>query len=215
MLIAPSILAADFAHLADAAASVAQADWLHVDVMDGRFVPNISFGPVVIEALARSTKLPLDVHLMIEEPERHLEAFAKAGAASLTVHAEASVHLHRTVQTIKALGLRAGVALNPATPLTAIEHILTDIDLVLLMTVNPGFGGQPFIAGMRPKIRAAASRLAAVGANALIEVDGGIDCNTAPECRRDGASVFVAGSAIFGPPDPQTNLARLRAALTA
>jgi ribulose-phosphate 3-epimerase len=199
--IAPSILSADFARLADgvAAAEEAGADWIHVDVMDGRFVPNITIGPPVVAALRRVTDLPLDVHLMIDSPERYVEAFADAGADILTVHQEATLHLHRTVQAIKHRGMRAGVSLNPATPAAVLEEILPDLDMVLVMSVNPGFGGQSFIPGSTAKIGRVRDMLQRAGMEgAEIQVDGGIAPATAGEVVAAGATVLVAGAAVFG-----------------
>jgi ribulose-phosphate 3-epimerase len=217
--IAPSILAADFTRLGEEVREVeaAGADWIHVDVMDGHFVPNITMGPVVVAALRRATGLPLDVHLMIEQPERYLEAFAQAGADHLIVHVENAPHLHRTLQQIRALGPRAGVAINPATPLGALDEVLGLVDHVLVMTVNPGFGGQAFIPSSPRRVRALAERLTAAGSKARIAVDGGIDPQTAPQIVAAGARVLVAGSAIFGGPPGQAGaaLAALRAALRA
>ncbi len=197
--IAPSILAADFARLGQAVAEAeaAGADYIHVDVMDGHFVPNITLGPLVVQALRRATSLPLDVHLMIEAPERYLAAFAQAGANHLTVHAETCPHLHRTLQQIHALGCRAGVALNPSTPPVAVSEIVNDADLILVMTVNPGFGGQTFIAGMLDKVQRVRALLDEHGSAAELEVDGGIDPETAPYVVAAGARVLVAGSAVF------------------
>jgi ribulose-phosphate 3-epimerase len=198
--LAPSILAADFARLGDQVreAERAGADRIHVDVMDGHFVPNISMGPVVVKALRPVTRLPLETHLMIEEPDRYLEAFVDAGADTLIVHAENAVNLHRTVQHIKHLGKKAGVAFNPATSVTAIEEILPDADLILVMTVNPGFGGQEFIHGTLAKIRRVSEMIVKVKAAIELEVDGGIDAATTPLVVAAGARVLVAGSAIFG-----------------
>ena len=198
--IAPSILSADFARLGEqvAEAEAAGADYIHIDVMDGHFVPNITVGPLVVEAVRRTTRLPLDVHLMIEAPERYIARFADAGADIITVHVEACPHLHRVVQQIKGLGVKAGVSLNPATPLGSLEEILGDVDLVLVMTVNPGFGGQEFIAGMLSKIRRLRRRLDERGLKCELEVDGGINAETAPEVVAAGANVLVAGQAIFG-----------------
>ena len=198
--VAPSILAADFACLRDevAAAAAGGADRLHVDVMDGRFVPNISVGIPVVAALDRATVLPLDVHLMIVEPERYLDAFAEAGADSITVHQEASPHLHRTLQAIHKLGRRAGVALNPSTPVDVLGEVLPDVDLVLVMTVNPGFGGQSFIASMEAKIARMRALIDAHNPRCELEVDGGIDETTAARVVRAGARVLVAGTAVFG-----------------
>lgn len=198
--IAPSILSCDFSRLAAEieAVEAGGADWIHVDVMDGRFVPNITIGPIITEAVRRSTDLPLDVHLMIEEPERYLEAFVGAGADVVTVHLEACRHLHRTVERIHELGARAGVALNPATPLDAVRDVLSDLDLLLVMSVNPGFGGQAYIARSTDKLRRARALLDEGGSNAELEVDGGVSASNAPEVAAAGASVVVAGSAIYG-----------------
>lgn len=202
-LIAPSILSADFSRLGEEIDAVERvgADWIHVDVMDGHFVPNITIGPAVVEAVKRSTNLPLDVHLMIENPDQFLEDFAKAGSDFLTVQVEASTHLHRTVQAIKALGVKAAVALNPATPVSALELILEDVDMVLVMSVNPGFGGQAFIPQALQKIRDLKSMITSKNPNVLIEVDGGINHETIQSVAKAGADVFVAGSAVFGSSD--------------
>jgi ribulose-phosphate 3-epimerase len=199
MKIAPSILSADFTHLGDqiAECEAAGADWIHIDVMDGHFVPNISMGPFVVEAARRATHLPLDVHLMIEAPERYLSAFAQAGADRLTVHVEACPHLHRTLQQIRELGKKCGVALNPATPASAVSEVLAEADLLLAMTVNPGFSGQTFIQGVLPKVKQLRAALEARGLTADIEVDGGVDVRTAPLAAEAGATVFVAASAVF------------------
>lgn len=200
--IAPSILAADFTRLGEqvSEAIAGGADWLHVDIMDGRFVPNISFGPLVVEAirpLAAAANIPLDVHLMIAEPERYLADFAKAGASRLTVHVEATHHLHRTVQAIKELGVKAGVTLNPATPLATLEEIIPDLDLILIMSVNPGFGGQSYIPQSTAKIRRLRQMLTEQRSNAWLEVDGGISAKNTAEVVAAGATALVAGSAIF------------------
>jgi ribulose-phosphate 3-epimerase len=197
--LAPSILAADFSRLGDqvAEAEAAGADWLHIDVMDGHFVPNISFGPIIVRAVRSVTQLPLDVHLMIEQPERYLADFEKAGATNLTVHVEACPHLHRTVQQIKELGLKAGVALNPATPVSVLDEILPDVNLVLVMSVNPGFGGQHYIPGSTGKVARLREMLDRIGSGAALEVDGGIDADNVNEVVQAGARMIVAGSAIF------------------
>ena len=211
--IAPSILAADFAALGDAvrSAEAGGADYIHVDVMDGHFVPNITLGPPIVAALRRCTALPLDVHLMIEAPERYLAAFASAGASILTVHVEACPHLHRTVQQIRELGVHPGVTLNPATSLESVREILPSVDQVLVMTVNPGFGGQRYIPTMTAKIRALAEMLRPCP-GIEIEVDGGVDLNTAGEVASAGATVLVAGTAIFAHPlGVAAGIAELRA----
>jgi ribulose-phosphate 3-epimerase len=212
--IAPSLLSADFARLGDAVAQAerAAADMIHFDVMDGHFVPNITIGPPVLKSLARVSTLPIDVHLMIEQPDRFVEAFVEAGAASITVHAEAVVHLHRVVHFIKSLGVKAGVALNPATPVTALDEIAGDVDYVLVMTVNPGFGGQTFIPRSESKVRAVRALLRREGNPAPIEVDGGIDVHTAPRIVAAGADILVAGNAVFGSADPERAIRDLRAA---
>jgi len=215
--IAPSLLSADFARLGEAIALAerAGADLIHFDVMDGHFVPNITIGPPVLKSLARVARLPIDVHLMIENPDRYVEAFVEAGAASVTVHAEAAVHLHRTVHLIKSLGASAGVALNPATPVGALEEIAADVDYVLVMTVNPGFGGQTFIPRSESKVRLVRDLLNRAGSRAPIEVDGGIDVHTAPRIVAAGADILVAGNAVFGAADPERAIRELRAAATA
>jgi len=216
--IAPSILSADFAELGRqvSEAEAAGADYIHVDVMDGHFVPNITIGPLVVRAVRSVTSLPLDVHLMIEAPERYLEDFGAAGATVLTVHVETCPHLHRTVQQIKGLGCRAGVTLNPSTPVVALEEILPYVDLVLVMSVNPGFGGQSFIERTVRKIERVRSMLDGLGSRAELEVDGGIDVRTAPLVVAAGADVLVAGSAIFNSADGVAGaIAGLRAASTA
>ena len=200
MKIAPSILSCDFGRLAEEiqAVEAGGADWIHVDVMDGHFVPNITIGPIITEGARRATDLPLDVHLMIENPDGYLEAFASAGADILTVHQEACPHLHRTLGKIRELGMRAGVAVNPATPLEAVREVLVDIDLLVIMSVNPGFGGQSFIPGTSDKLRRARAMLVDAGSSAELEVDGGVDSSNAAAIAAAGASVLVAGSAVYG-----------------
>jgi ribulose-phosphate 3-epimerase len=214
--IAPSILSADFGRLAEeiAAVEAGGADWIHVDVMDGHFVPNITIGPVVTEGARRATDLPLDVHLMIEEPDRYLEAFVAAGASVLTVHQEACRHLHRTLTHIRELGAKAGVALNPATPLASVQDVLPQIDLLLVMSVNPGFGGQSYIEASTEKVRSARAMLDEVGSDALIEIDGGVDAGNAAAIASAGADVLVAGSAVYGHPEgPAQGVRAIRGAL--
>ncbi|MEE8520306.1 MAG: ribulose-phosphate 3-epimerase [Gemmatimonadota bacterium] len=214
--IAPSILSADFTRLGEciAEAEAGGADWIHVDVMDGHFVPNITIGPLVVEAARRASQLPLDVHLMIENPDLYLADFVSAGADRLTVHQEVCPHLHSTVQRIRELGARPGVAVNPATPVETLSEILQFIDLALVMTVNPGFGGQRFIPELLHKVARLVSEAQARGLAALeIEVDGGIDINTAPAATSAGATVLVAGSAVFGSGSIQENVGNLRRSL--
>lgn len=210
--IAPSILAADVARLGEEAraAEAAGADWIHVDVMDGRFVPNITIGPFVVEALRRSTTLPLDVHLMIETPERTIAEFVKAGASTVGVHVETCPHLHRTLAQIREAGARASAVLNPATPPEAVETVLADSDQVLVMTVNPGFGGQSFIEATLPKIERIRHWIDERGLDVALEVDGGIAPGTIGRAARAGADVFVAGTAVFGAPDYAAAIAALR-----
>lgn len=210
--IAPSILSADFSKLGEEIKDVERggADYIHVDVMDGHFVPNITIGPLIVDAIRPITKLPLDVHLMIEDPDSYIEAFANAGADYITVHAEACRHLHRTVHFIKSFGVKAGVVLNPATPVNMIEHVIEDIDMVLLMSVNPGFGGQKFIPSVLPKIAAVKKLADAKGLNIEIEVDGGVNEETAQLCIEAGANVLVAGSAIYNQKDRAAAIAALK-----
>ncbi|ADO74612.1 ribulose-phosphate 3-epimerase [Stigmatella aurantiaca] len=212
VLISPSLLSCDFSRLAEEVRAVeaAGADWIHVDVMDGRFVPNITLGPVIVQAIKRVATKPLDVHLMIVEPERYIEAFAKAGANLLTVHVEASPHLHRTLQQIRQAGAKPSVVLNPATPLSAIEEVLGEVEMVLVMSVNPGFGGQSFIEASVDKVRRLRAMLDARGLNTDIEVDGGINEETARRVVDAGASVLVAGSHVFGAKDYAKAIASLR-----
>ncbi|MEF2964541.1 ribulose-phosphate 3-epimerase [Paenibacillus sp. M1] len=215
--IAPSILSANFAKLGEEVAEVERggADWLHVDVMDGHFVPNLTFGPLVMGAIAPLTKLPLDVHLMVEKPEDYIPAFAQAGAHVITVHAEACVHLHRVIHMIKEHGVKAGVAINPGTPVSAIREVVEDADLVLIMTVNPGFGGQAFIPGTLRKIREVREWKRELGLEGLrIEVDGGIAAATAPLVTEAGADVLVAGNAVFGRQDRAAAMAEIRSSIS-
>ena len=213
--IAPSILSADFSKLGAEIKSVedAGADWIHVDVMDGHFVPNITIGPLIVEAARRSTSLPLDVHLMIENPERFIADFAKAGADLISVQVEACTHLNRTIQMIKESGLRAGVVLNPSTPLSAIEWVLKDVDFIMIMSVNPGFGGQNFISSSLDKISTLRGMLQDRGLTPLIEIDGGVNEKTIKNISDAGADVFVAGSAIFKSPDYQKAISKFRAVI--
>lgn len=210
--IAPSILSADFATLGDEirAIEAGGADYVHVDVMDGHFVPNITIGPLIVDAIRPVTKLPLDVHLMIEKPDQYIPDFAKAGADIIVVHAEAATHLHRSVQLIKSLGKKAGVSLNPATPLSALEMVLPDLDLALLMTVNPGFGGQSFIENCLSKITELRGMIDALGLPIELEVDGGVKIDNIEKVAAAGADVFVAGSAVFGTDDYAATIAQLK-----
>jgi ribulose-phosphate 3-epimerase len=211
-LIAPSILSADFSKLGDEikAVEAAGADWIHADVMDGHFVPNITIGPLIVEAVKRVTDLPIDVHLMIENPDNYISAFAEAGASYISVQVETCIHLNRTVQRIKDCGARAGVVLNPATPLANLEWVLEDVDYVLIMSVNPGFGGQAFIPSSLDKIKALRQQIQGRGLSVLIEVDGGVNENTIAAIASAGADVFVAGSAIFGSKDYQKTVQSFR-----
>lgn len=212
--IAPSILSADFTRLGEEVKKVEAggAEILHIDVMDGHFVPNITIGPPVVKALRKVSNMKFDVHLMIERPELYIEEFAKAGADIITVHAEASIHMHRLIQQIKSMGIKAGLALNPATPIDALTYVLQDLDMVLLMTVNPGFGGQQFIQGVLPKIVALSSIINQVNPKCLIEVDGGINTDTISLVARAGADIMVAGAAVFTKPDPVQAMQELLAA---
>ncbi|HJA40895.1 MAG TPA: ribulose-phosphate 3-epimerase [Firmicutes bacterium] len=212
--VAPSILSADFAKLKEEIQDVERngADWIHIDVMDGHFVPNITLGPAIVSAIRPYTKLPFDVHLMIENPDQYIAVFAEAGADYITVHTEASKHLHRTVQIIKSFGVKAGVSLNPATPVSSIQHVIQDIDLVLFMTVNPGFGGQKFIPNVLPKIEEASRLIHSNHLNVLIEVDGGINRETAKLCKDAGAQVLVAGNAIYCATDRAKAIREIREA---
>lgn len=210
--IAPSILSADFSRLAEeiAMCEAGGADLIHIDVMDGRFVPNLTFGAKVIESVREVTGLPLDVHMMVVRPENYFDAFAKAGATGMTIHTEAAPHLQRQLARIRELGCRAGAAVNPATPLNAVSEVLGDLDLLLVMTVNPGFGGQEFIAGSPDKVRRARAMLDIAGSSAALEVDGGVDRDTIYSLSEAGADTFVSGNAIFTAGDPQAEIEELR-----
>ncbi|MED3573459.1 ribulose-phosphate 3-epimerase [Cytobacillus praedii] len=210
--VAPSILSADFSRLGEEIKDVERggADYIHVDVMDGHFVPNITIGPLIVEAIRPVTKLPLDVHLMIENPDQYIESFADAGADYITVHVEACRHLHRTIHLIKSLGVKAGVVLNPATPVQMIQDIIEDVDMVLLMTVNPGFGGQKFIPSVLRKIAAVKKMADDRGLNIEIEVDGGVNEETAKLCVEAGANVLVAGSAVYNQKDRAKAIAAIK-----
>ena len=212
-LIAPSLLSADFSELGKAAALLdrSEADWFHLDVMDGRFVPNITFGMPVIKAIRPLSDKPFDVHLMIAEPERYIEDFKKAGADILSIHLEASTHLHRSLQAIRQCGMKSGVALNPHSPVESIEHVLAETDLVCLMSVNPGFGGQKFIESTYEKVRRLKAMIIAQGTNTLIEIDGGVSDANAQLLKEAGADVLVAGSYVFGSADPEKTIAGLKA----
>jgi len=217
ILLAPSILSADFAKLGDAVAAAERggADLIHVDVMDGHFVPNITIGPPVVKSLKRVATVPLDVHLMITDPDKYIGAFAEAGAAMISVHVEVLPHLHRTIQAIKALGVNAGVVLNPSTPVVALSEVAGDVDFVLVMSVNPGFGGQSFIPRSESKVAEVRTLLDSAGNPGLIEVDGGVDMTTVGRVVRAGARMLVAGNAIFGTPDPERATRELKAAAVA
>ena len=217
ILLAPSILSADFARLGDAVAAAERggADLIHVDVMDGHFVPNITIGPPVVKSLKRVAKVPLDVHLMITDPDKYIGAFAEAGAAMISVHVEVLPHLHRTIQAIKALGCKAGVVLNPSTPIVALHEVAADVDFVLVMSVNPGFGGQTFIPRSESKVAEGRALLDSAGNPGLVEIDGGVDMSTVSRVVKAGARMLVAGNAIFGTADPEKAARELKAAAMA
>ena len=210
--IAPSILSADFSRLAEEVRAVeaAGADWIHADVMDGHFVPNITFGPPVVAAVSKTTSLPIDVHLMIENPDRYIDDFAAAGASLISVQVEACPHLHRTIAHIRSCGVKAGAVLNPATPLSCLEWVAGDLDYVLIMSVNPGFGGQAFIAASLPKLRSLRRLIDDRGLSLLVEIDGGVNATTIADIAACGVDVFVAGSAIYNSPDYRKSIDRLR-----
>jgi len=212
VLIAPSLLSADFSRLGEEVKAVeeAGADWLHLDVMDGNFVPNITIGPLVVEAVKRCARVPLDVHLMIATPERYIKDFRSAGADILSIHPEACVHLHRALVDIRDSGMKAGVALNPSTCICAIENVLAELDVIMVMTVNPGFGGQYFISTMFPKIRAIRKMIDESGYDILLEVDGGVGPKNSSELTQSGVNVLVAGSAVFGKPPYKTAISNIR-----
>ena len=216
MIIAPSILNADFAHLADVVQLAEQggADWVHVDVMDGQFVPNITLGPMIVQAIRRSTSLPLDVHLMIDDAQRYVEQFRDAGADWLTIHLEADRHPHRTLSQIRKLGGKAGLAVNPGTPVALAEDLLPDVDMLLVMSVDPGWGGQAFLPGALRKLRQARELIDRCRAECELEVDGGVKLDNAADIARAGASVIVAGSFVYGSGDVASNISALRAALS-